>query len=502
MIIRIISLAVLFALSTMTMASQASEANTASRFETIKQDPDKLRTFLYAMPKGGDLHLHESGAAFAENLVRYAANDHLCLNPSTYEAYVNPNCNQEDLLANALSDKNKMNKIVAAWSMQDFQAGKESAHDHFFAAFGKFSAITRVHHAEMLAELSKRAEEQNEQYVEVMLTTDAARGAALGEQIGWDGNIEGTWQKIKAANIDEIVKFGSQQLSADEAKKSEILGCQSDPKQAGCQIKIRYIAQIGREQTPGRVFGQMVAAFELASKDPRVVGLNLVQAEDGKLSSRDYDLHMNMLAFLHKHYPATHITLHAGELSDAVTQPDMMKSHIRDAVEIAHAERIGHGVDIEKEIDYQALLNDMAAWRILVEVNLSSNEIILDVMGRKHPLPLYLQHRVPLAISTDDEGVSRSMLTNEFVKATQEFNLTYQTLKTFVRNSIAFSFLPGRTLWQDDSYTKVMPACANDVLGDTNPSKQCQHFLSRNEKASAQWELEKRFNLFENNNNL
>jgi hypothetical protein len=113
-----------------------------------------------------------------------------------------------------------------------------------------------------------------------------------------------------------------------------------------------------------------------------------------------------------------------------------------------------------------------------------------------------LQHRVPLAISTDDEGVSRSMLTNEFVKATQEFNLTYPTLKTFVRNSITYSFLPGRSLWQDDSYTKVMPACAKDVLGSLNPSKHCAHFLSRNEKANTQWELEKRFNLFENNNNF
>lgn len=494
-----IIISVLF--SSSVFASTVAETDTANYFEKIKQDPTKLQSFLYAMPKGGDLHLHESGAAFAENLVGYAANDNLCLNRKTFEAYTNPNCNKEDLLVNALTNKSMMHDIVTAWSMQDFKPGKESAHDHFFAAFGKFSAITRVHHAEMLAELSERAEQQNEQYVEVMLTTDAGRGAALGEQIGWSDDIESVWSKIKAANIDDIVKYASQQLSADEAKKAEILGCKTNSKKAGCGIKVRYISQIGREQVPARVFGQMVAAFELASKDSRVVGLNLVQAEDGKLSSRDYDLHMKMLAFLHQKYPTTHITLHAGELSDAVTQPDMMKSHIRDAVEIARAERIGHGVDIEKEIDYQALLDDMAAWHVLVEINLSSNEIILDVVGRQHPLPLYMQHQVPLALSTDDEGVSRSMLTREYVKATQEFNLSYLQLKTFARNSIAYSFLPGRTLWQDDSYHKVMPACAKDMLGDAHPSTSCRRFLEKNEKANMQWELENHFNLFENNKN-
>src|SRR5947199_7638566 len=38
-----------------------------------------LRAFLYRMPKGGDLHVHLSGAAYAERLIDWAAQQGLCV---------------------------------------------------------------------------------------------------------------------------------------------------------------------------------------------------------------------------------------------------------------------------------------------------------------------------------------------------------------------------------------------------------------------------------------
>jgi adenosine deaminase len=87
------------------------------------------------------------------------------------------------------------------------------------------------------------------------------------------------------------------------------------------------------------------------------------------------------------------------------------------------------------------LLRELAARHVLVEVAISSSEHILGGGRRQHPLPLLLKYRVPVALVTDDMGVSRSTHTNELAKAVEEYNLDYGTLKRMVRNSIDFAFL-------------------------------------------------------------
>jgi adenosine deaminase len=47
-----------------------------------------------------------------------------------------------------------------------------------------------------------------------------------------------------------------------------------------------------------------------------------------------------------------------------------------------------------------------------------------------------------VVIATDDEGVSRSDLTNEYQRAVEEHGLGYRELKQISRNSIEYSFLP------------------------------------------------------------
>ena len=62
---------------------------------------------------------------------------------------------------------------------------------------------------------------------------------------------------------------------------------------------------------------------------------------------------------------------------------------------------------------------------MLVEVNLTSNDVILGIKGADHPLPLYRKYGVPVTLSTDDEGVSRIDLTHEYVRAAMTYPLTY-----------------------------------------------------------------------------
>jgi hypothetical protein len=59
------------------------------------------------------------------------------------------------------------------------------------------------------------------------------------------------------------------------------------------------------------------------------------------------------------------------------------------------------------------LLTLLAVEGTLVEINLTSNDRVLGVKDAEHPFLDYFSHDVPVALSTDDEGIARSNLTNE-----------------------------------------------------------------------------------------
>jgi adenosine deaminase len=134
----------------------------------------------------------------------------------------------------------------------------------------------------------------------------------------------------------------------------------------------------------------------------------------------------------------------------------------------------------------------------MVEISLSSNDLILGVAGKDHPFPLYRQFGVPVALSSDDEGVSRIDLTHEYVRAVQTYDLKYVDVKQMVRTGLEHSFLPGPSLWAaPDKFTTPVSACAHDPLGAEKPSAPCTAFLKSSEKAQQQWELECRLHVWE-----
>ncbi len=492
----------IFTLSTLiisffALAQSPSEMKMNRYLESVKTDPQQLLALLKAMPKGGDLHNHLSGASYAEKMIGYANHDQLCINPQTFAVFAKTDCDAHSQLANAKKNLVFYQKLIDAWSMRHFHAKRESGHDHFFSTFGKFDAVNKKHQAEMLAEIANRAGLQNESYLEVMITLDHNASGHLGKKLGWDPDFASMRKKLLAHDFDKIIKSISTNLDQDENKINKILACQNKGRQAGCQVKIRYLYQALREQPPEMVFAQLLAGFEAASQDHRVVGLNLVQAEDGAISMRDYALQMQMIGYLHNLYPKVAISLHAGELTPALVGEEGTKSHINQAIKIAKTQRIGHGVDVRHEENFEYLLKTMAKKNILVEINLSSNSLILGVKGNNHPLPLYLQYGVPVTLSTDEEGLNRSNISKEYKQAVEVFNFNYSTLKTFARNSLSYAFLPGESLWSDHAYALPRPECQNDSLVTEKPSLLCQTFLNANEKAALQWDLEQRFINFE-----
>jgi adenosine deaminase len=495
------ALAILF-LSALAV-SQTAEQKTARYFDSIRAQPSLLLAFLHDMPKGGDLHNHLDGAIYAEDLIDFAASDNFCVDRTTSRLMGAP-CDACDrytakpAISCAYADHVLYNQIIDAWSMRNWKPGDESGHDHFFATFDKFGLASHGHVAEGVATVINRAAGERVQYIEFMDTADGMAAAELGMKLGWDADFGKMREKLLAGGLKEISAATSKTLAEDEVKARRELKCGTREAEPGCKVTVRYLYQVLRGLPPEAVFAQILLGFELASSDPQFVGLNLVMPEDWYVPIHDFNQHMAMLDYLHKLYPKVHISLHAGELAEGLVKPEDLTFHIRASVERGHAERIGHGVSVMLEKDPIGLMKEMAARNILVEINLTSNDLILGVSDDDHPLPIYIKYGVPVALSTDDEGVSRSDMTHEYLRAVSDFHLSYGELKRMTRQSLEHSFLPGESVW---SVTKVdfrpVPACARDTAGAEKPSSACAAFLAANERAREQWKLEGEFAKFE-----
>jgi len=487
-----------------------AEQRAAKSLEAARTNPLELRMFLRAMPKGADLHYHLSGGVYAESFIRAGAEDGLCVDLATM-AFVRPvasstnespaaTCEKGSVAAgSAFANQHLYDALIDSFSMRSFvpHAGV-SGHDHFFDSFGKFDGVSPRHKAEWLDEAATRAAAQNEQYLELMETPDFSHAAKLALETGWKDDLKVLREELLARGLREDVPGALGHFKQAESGRREREHCGEPDAGAACNVEIRFLYQVLRGLPKEVVFAQTLLGFETASSDPEtVVGINFVMPEDGFISMHDYTLHMKMVKYLHEVYPKVRITLHAGELAYGLVTPEGLCCHIRQAVE-AGAERIGHGTDVMFEERPEELLKEMAAKHVMVEINLTSNDVILGVRGKEHPLPIYRKFGVPVALSTDDEGVSRIDLTNEYVRAVQTYGFSYADLKKMVQTGLEHSFLPGTSLWEkQDAFTRVANACSRDTRGAKEPSSGCKGFLKSSAKARQQWELEHRFRTFE-----
>ncbi len=423
-------------------AVDTPEAVTGRSLAIIRNNPARLWPFLREMPKGGDLHNHLSGAIYAESYLRWAAEDGLCLATATM-TMVGGTCDasaDRPAVSAVLQNATLYSQAIDAMSMRN-RSPASNGHDHFFASFSRFNLPSNSRTGDMLAEVASRAAAEHVSYLELMITPDGGTASRLGRAAGWDADLGRQRDKLLAAGFrDAVVGDVRQQLDAAEARRNELLACGTPKADPGCLVTIRYISQVARAAPPEAVFAQILGGFEAAAADPRVVSFNLVQPEDNPTAVRDFSLHMSMIDFLHAQYPRVPIALHAAELAPGLVAPEAMRFHVRDSMRRGHARRIGHATGVMHEDAALDLLREMAAQKVLVEVALSSADQILGVKGNRHPLRTLLAFGVPVAIVTDDMGVSRSTHTQEFMKAVEEQGLDYRTMKALVRNSIEYSF--------------------------------------------------------------
>ncbi|WP_242107539.1 adenosine deaminase family protein [Luteimonas aquatica] len=476
-----------------------AEARTAAYFDRIVDSPARLRMFLQAMPKGGDLHNHLSGTVYAEDYLRWAAEQGLCI-AIDRDWIARPPCEAPGRMParDLAKDPARYARAVDALSMRGFERGVGSAeqapHDRFFSTFGAFAAAYEGNKARAIAAAREAAADDNLGYVELMMMPDAVRrlldaSDGLGEEAD-PARLSAALAPLLPAAVAEA-RAELDRYDADLAARQ---ACGTQAPQPACAVEARYLLTATRTRQPARVFAALLFGFALAQADPRCVGVNLAGPEHHPTAIRDYALHMRLLAFLRARYPAVPMSLHAGELAPGLVAPRDLRFHIREAVTVAGARRIGHGMDIAQETDAPDLLRRMAKARIAVEVNLSSNAAILGISGKAHPLALYRAAGVPVVLSTDDQGVLRSDMTREYLRAAIEQGLRYRDLKRLARDSLEYAFLPGTSLWRAQTGGPFAAACAD---ARATPAAHCRRWLEANPKADMQWRLERALARFE-----
>lgn len=446
----LIGAAVLIALAIVAAALIACGAHTmvtAARFSAIRSDYTALRAFLQRMPKGADLHVHLSGAVYGESLIAWGKDKNLCFDLPTL-SITDKSCGTDTApnIADALNPDKRgsqtlYDRMVNALSMRSFipSAGIPSGHDQFFATFGRFGNVTWLIPAEMTAAMLRHYAADSVQHTELMLTLlPYDYGAKLIASIA---GVTGSAQRLKIlqdGDLDKAVAEATKTIDGWIKRIDEILTCDAQRAQAGCGVSYKFIAQINRNAKEDDVFVQTAFAAALSRADKRVAGLNFVGPEDYRLAREDYRRHMETIGFLAKDVP---VALHAGELWLGLVPPDDLTFHIRQAVEVAGARRIGHGVALAYERRSTELLEAMRKKPVAIEINLTSNDVILGVRGKDHPLMAYWAARVPVTLATDDMGVSRIDLTHEYFRAARDYPFGYRELKKIARNSLDYSFL-------------------------------------------------------------
>lgn len=423
----------------------------------------ELSLMMNMLPKGGDLHHHYSGAIYAETFLDWVGKRNNCIyrensvdgGAQQYHIETRPRTELNSAAQAICMDVDWIRKnddfyraLLMRWSDKDYDNHSHAAQPpdkQFFDTFGYFGPAAKDSYAMGLAILKARAKAENMQYLETQLYSPPYPGPNDGLNLLVEA-INKLPSDATDSQIDQALEAMYKHLQGDADLQGRIKCYVSNIEDLAKgmddeDFTLRFQIYVVRVMPPGNVFAGLYAAFAADHASREIVAVNFVAPENNYISMRDYTLHMKMFRFLRQKFPDVKVDLHAGELAIGMVPPEGLRFHIREAVEIGGASRIGHGVDIAYEDDAPQLLEELRKRDIPVEINLTSNAFILGVEGQAHPILIYRKHHVPFVISTDDAGVSRDDLSHEYLLYASRYKPSYDELKLTVYNSIRYAFL-------------------------------------------------------------
>ena len=405
----------------------ASGAGFSDRYNAIRAaaSPEELYRFLYALPKGGDLHNHFGGANFPEWMweilndperngddqfyarVRFASPIE-AITPSVRYHTIR-RFNYERLPSTERAEYAPLTELNAeersAW-LDAFRLNPphEGRTEFFSNQWPRQGDIYQNPHVrfELLAENIKAFAAEGLRYLELQFGIDGMRTN--------DGRL----------------------LSRDDALPlMEARLARPDVIDTGLVVRFQEMVLRFAPDAEQR----LVDLYEWvdANRD-WWVGLNMAGIEEnGKGYPRRF---LETYRELRNRLPTLPLSIHAGEMDG----PDR---HIRQTL-LLGASRIGHGVNILGDPDTLLMLQH--SQRTLIEINLISNQLLeyVDDLAR-HPFPELLRTGVPVCLNTDDRGMWDSNMTDEYYTAVTAFNLSWEELVQLGRNSLRYSFVDEET---------------------------------------------------------
>ncbi len=186
--------------------------------------------------------------------------------------------------------------------------------------------------------------------------------------------------------------------------------------------------------------GLEVAKIAVEYRDRGVAGFDIAGAEDGYPPI----LHLEAFEFLHREN--AHFTIHAGE---AFGLPSIWQ-----AIQRCGAERLGHGVRIVDDIDFDApggpVLGRLAAYirdrRIPLEMCPSSNLQTRAVPNMTsiadHPIGKLKDLGFRVTVNCDNRLMSGTSMSREMQLLVDAFGYTTDDLRWFTVNAMKSAFLP------------------------------------------------------------
>ncbi len=483
-------------------------------FQSLRKDDVQLNVFFSDFPKGANLHHHYSGGVFPDDMILKAINNALCINLTTYELV---ECSENSTsVVNATTTSGGQNDIIKAWSVINDELPLVDRISKFFGLFKQLGLLFGSIDPGFLATTKQNAARNQVSHLETMTFT--ADFSDLKKLIPKDQILnpddpyslkqfhdyvtsQTAYKTLLANTLKNIVLIVN---NADN-----LLQCNTSTPEPACDVSLSLLAISDRLHPIDLLFVELIFSFDLAqhsmsSGDNIIRGVNLVGLESQLSSSEAYSDQMELMVYLKNHpdYPlvSPNISLHAGELSEVVGPYGLLTTGLGQTIQQVLPARIGHGVSISEQRDSSPvshryiniateLANIMAQHDIAVEVPLTSNRILLDIYGDRHPLPFYLRNHVPVVLATDDPGLLMTTMTKEFVIATNSFSeLTLEDFIEIARNSLEFSFKEGESLWQASSsssrYTLPVSDCWVLI------SSSCTAYVEKNPKAKLQQRLE------------
>jgi len=405
--------------------------------QSIRQSPERLLEFFKKMPKGADIHHHALGALRPADILEKAIELGLWIDTTTAWLYTEEQDSTIPLAAFQLTE-NAEKFCLEKWTIAGFDDNDDPA-AYFFEVFFKISAVFNGHEIYWLNKILDEAAANSLLYIETLIECPPVSKKIYEIAENYIDVIDENSTETQFNSFLDYFKLnGLEQLKKEAADCCDSWVNALSNHQTILKLQLYTV----RNLPPKSVLGQLLLSYAVASDCESVVGVNLVAPEFDPNALRYYSMHMRACRWLSKLFPNVNLALHAGELTNKLVEEEHLKFHIFEAISIAGAKRIGHGVDLMSESNRNYIFDMMSEKPIAIEILPESNHFILDVYADEHPFESYHLSKVPIVVASDDPGVLNSDLSTQYQKLAIDFPyLAYEDFKEFAFNSIRYSFL-------------------------------------------------------------